>query len=90
MTPAARKPAVPYLRAEWRMTERRASGLLGVCRMTVRYEPRRQDDTAIRVRLRELAAVRRRWGYRRLHVLLLREGILVNHKRVYRIYGKKD
>lgn len=71
------------------MTERRACGLIDVCRMTVRYEPRRPDDTAIRVRLRELAAVRRRWGYRRLGVLLRREGLLVNHKRVYRIYREE-
>jgi putative transposase len=89
VTPAARKPVVPYLREEWRMTERRACGLLSVCRMTVRYEPRRPDDTVIRVRLRELAAVRRRWGYRRLGVLLRREGLLVNHKRVYRIYREE-
>ena len=89
MTPAARKPVVPYLRAEWQLTERRACGLLSVCRMTVRYESRRRDDTAIRRRLRELAAVRRRWGYRRLHVLLCREGIQVNHKRVYRIYREE-
>ena len=89
MTLAARKPVVPYLRAEWRITERRACGLLSVCRMTVRYESRRQDDTAIRVRLRELAAMRRRWGYRRMHVLLRREGTQVNHKRVYRIYREE-
>ena len=89
MTPAVRKPVVQHLRAEWRMTERRAGGLLSVCRMTVRYESRRQDDTEIRVRLRQLAAERRRWGYRRLHVLLLREGMLVNHKRVYRIYRQE-
>ena len=89
MTPAARKPVVPYLRAEWQLTERRACGLLSVCRMTVRYESRRRDDTAIRRRLRELAAVRRRWGYRRLHVLLCREGMQVNHKRVYRIYREE-
>jgi len=89
VTPAARKPVVPYLRAEWQLTERRACGLLSVCRMTVRYESRRRDDTAIRRRLRELAAVRRRWGYRRLHVLLCREGMQVNHKRVYRIYREE-
>jgi putative transposase len=89
VTPAARKPVVQHLRAEWLMTERRACGLLSVCRMTMRYEPRQQDDTALRVRLRELAAVRRRWGYRRLHVLLRREGMLVNHKRVYRIYREE-
>jgi putative transposase len=71
------------------MTERRACGLIEVCRMTVRYEPRRPDDAVLRVRLRELAAVRRRWGYRRLGVLLRREGLLVNHKRVYRIYREE-
>jgi putative transposase len=89
VTPAARKPVVPYLRAEWQLTERRACGLLSVCRMTVRYESRRPDDAAIRARLRELAAERRRWGYRRLHVLLCREGMQVNHKRVYRIYREE-
>jgi putative transposase len=42
------------------------------------------------MRLRELATVRVRFGYRRLHVLLQREGWVVNHKRVYRIYGEEN
>jgi putative transposase len=59
---------------------------LGVNRSGVRYRRRRADDAALRERLRELAAQRRRFGYRRLCLLLRREGRLVNHKRVYRLY----
>jgi putative transposase len=88
VTPAARKPVVEHLREEWRLSERRACGLVEVSRMTVRYTTRR-DDTALRARLRELAAARRRWGYRKLHVLLRREGMHVNHKRVERIYREE-
>ena len=55
-----------------------------------RYRPRErrfaEANDRLRVRLRELAEDRRRWGYRRLHVLLRREGWAVNSKRVYRIY----
>jgi len=50
------------------------------------YQRGGQDDASLRARLKELAAVRRRFGYRRLHVLLRREGWNVNHKRVYSIY----
>lgn len=88
MTPAARKPVVQHLREEWQLSERRACGLVDVSRMAMRYTSRR-DDGAIRARLRELAALRRRWGYRKLHVLLLREGVMVNHKRVERIYREE-
>lgn len=88
MTPAARKPVVQHLREEWQLSERRACGLVCVSRMAMRYVSRR-DDTMIRARLRELAAQRRRWGYRKLHVLLRREGVVVNHKRVERIYREE-
>ena len=70
------------------MSERRACGLVNVSRMTMRYASRR-DDTMLRARLRELAAHRRRWGYRKLRILLLREGMVVNHKRVYRVYREE-
>ena len=88
MTPAARKPVVQHLHEEWQLSERRACGLADVSRMAMRYTSRR-DDTMIRTRLRELAAQRRRWGYRKLHVLLRREGVVVNHKRVERIYREE-
>jgi putative transposase len=80
---------VRYLEAEWHLSERRACGLAVVCRATVRYQTRRSDDESVRLRLRELAALRRRFGYRRLGVLLRREGVVVNHKRVYRLYREE-
>jgi putative transposase len=55
-------------------------------RSSCRYQERGRDDPALRERLRELAGERRRFGYRRLTVLLRREGRVVNPKRVYRIY----
>jgi putative transposase len=68
------------------MSERRACQVIGCCRMTMRYEAIRQDDPVLRERLKELARVRRRFGYRRLHVFLHREGHEVNHKRLFRIH----
>jgi putative transposase len=57
--------------------------------MTVRYRSRRGDDAELRARLRALAHVRRRFGYRRLLVLLRREGFMVNHKRLFRLYREE-
>jgi putative transposase len=68
------------------MSERRACTVIGCVRMTVRYHSRRPDDAGLRQRLRALAHERRRFGYRRLHILLRREGFLVNHKRLFRTY----
>jgi len=87
--PAERRPVVHYLRAEWCLAERRACGLASLGRSTVRYMPRRSGDQELRERLRELAGERRRFGYRRLHVMLKREGQMVNHKRVYRLYREE-
>jgi len=55
----------------------------------MRYCSRRPDDGALRARLRELAASRRRFGYRRLHVLLGREGAHMNHKKLRRLYAEE-
>ena len=55
----------------------------------MRYQGHGRDDTAVRARLRELAGTKRRYGYRRLHVLLRREGVQVNHKCVERIYREE-
>ena len=71
-------------------SERHACGQLEVLRAMVRYRPREsrfaEANERLRARLRQLAEERRRWGYRRLHILLEREGWQVNSKRVYRIY----
>ena len=70
-------------------SQRRACALVGMDPKTYRYESRRPDDAGIRKRLRELAEQRRRFGYRRLHILLAREGIRLNHKKLYRIYREE-
>ena len=67
-------------------SQRRACALGGVAPKVYRYLSRRGDDGALRARLRSLAAERRRFGYRRLHILLKREGVCVNHKKLFRIY----
>ena len=73
------------------MTERsfgvtRACGLLGISRSLYRYRSRRPDSGPLRMRIEEIAAVKRRYGYRRVSVRLQREGWQVNRKRVYRLY----
>ncbi len=75
--------------AEKCYSQRRACALIGMAPKTYRYEARRADDAALRARLKELAAERRRFGYRRLKLLLEREGFVVNHKKVYRIYREE-
>ena len=62
---------------------------MGIRRSSARYQARRSGDQELRERLRELAGERRRFGYRRLHVWLRREGEQVNHKRVYRLYREE-
>ena len=82
----AQRTAVRAIQAKFRLSERRACGLVGLGRSTCRYETRRAEWPALRERLHALAAERRRFGYRRLYILLRREGYRVNLKRVYRLY----
>jgi putative transposase len=89
VTPAAKREAVAHLRSAFDMSERRACRITGCVRMTVRYRSRRLDDRDLRLRLRALAHERRRFGYRRLLVLLRREGFKVNHKRLFRLYREE-
>ena len=86
MKAAQQRAAVQFFRVGFRVSERRACRVAGVARSTCRYRSQARDQSALRVRLRDLAAARVRYGYRRLHVLLQREGWRVNHKRVYRLY----
>jgi putative transposase len=68
------------------LSGRRAAGLMKITRKTLVYRSRRPPQDALRMRLRELAASRVRFGYRRLTVILRREGWRVNPKRIYRLY----
>jgi putative transposase len=85
----AQRTAVRAIQAKFQLSQRRACALVGLGRSTCRYRPRRQDWSALRDRLRALAGERRRFGYRRLYVLLRREGFLVNRKRIYRLYTQE-
>src|SRR5690606_41509422 len=75
------------------MTERgmgitRACGLVGISRSLFAYESKRTGDVALIERMKEMAALKRRYGYRRIHILLRREGWQMNHKRVWRLYSQ--
>lgn len=90
MTPADRRRAVQHLQERFAVSQRRAAQLVGIARTSVRYQRKHHDDESVLDRLRTLAAERPRFGYRRLHVLLRREGQRINHKRVYRLYQAAD
>lgn len=75
--------------ATWAFSERRTCRLLGVHRSVARYQRQAVEPAGLRERLCALAAERRRFGYRRLHLLLRREQFHVNRKRVYRLYREE-
>jgi putative transposase len=85
----ARKAAVARLVEQRGLSQVRACRLVGLNRSSMNYRPRRPDDSLLRQRLRELAAERRRFGYRRLGWLLEREGHVMNRKKLYRLYREE-
>ena len=89
VTPSRRRRVVEHLRAAYQVSERRACQVTGFHRSSQRYQTRRDPQLELRMRLKELAAARVRYGYRRLHVLLRREGWPVNAKRVHRLYREE-
>src|SRR5208283_604541 len=78
------------LQDSFRISERRACAVLIFRRSSNRYHGSADGQAELRMRIREIATVRVRYGYRRIHVLLLRKGWKVNQKRVYRIYCEED
>lgn len=89
MRPAAKREAVALLGTMFEMSERRACTVIAADRKMVRYRSRRPADTELRSRLRELANQRRRFGYRRLFILLRREGEPSGINRIYRLYREE-
>ncbi len=89
VTPAQRREAVAHLETAHEMSERRACRIIGVDRTQVRYQRGSRTMRDLRARIKALAHERRRFGYRRLHILLRREGRLVNRKRVQRLYQEE-
>ncbi|MQB26433.1 IS3 family transposase [Agrobacterium radiobacter] len=87
--PAAKREAVAHLKAVMGLSERRACQIISADRKMVRYRSRRPSEAELRTRLRDLANERRRFGYRRLFVLLRREGEPSGVNRVYRLYREE-
>ena len=87
--PGAKREAVAHLRKVLEMSERRACSIVAADRKMIRYRLRRPPDTELRARLRALANERRRFGYRRLFILLRREGEPSGINRIYRLYREE-
>ena len=87
--PAAKREAVAHLRNVVQMSERRACILVSADRKMIRYRSRRPPDVELRTRLRDLANRRRRFGYRRLFILLREQGEPSGINRIYRLYREE-
>jgi len=89
MKPARKREMVDHVRAAWRVSIRRACRAVPVDRSTYHYRSKRAGQAPLRRRIKEIAETRVRYGYRRIHVLLRREGWPVNVKRVCRLYREQ-
>jgi putative transposase len=89
MKPSRRRPVVGYLCGVYRVSQRHACRVARVAPSTLRYKSIREPRTALRLRIREIAQVRVRYGYRKIRVLLNREGWQVGKKLVYRLYQEE-
>jgi len=87
--PGVQREAIAHLSAAMGLSERRACRIIDADRTSVRYRRRRPDDGVLRSRLRALARERRRFGYRRLFILLRREGEASGRNRIYRLYREE-
>jgi len=89
VTPAGKRDVITHLKQVFEVSERRACRSLNIDRSLVRYQSVRPMDEHIRERLRALSVERKRFGYRRLHILLTREGFHLNHKKLRRLYKEE-
>ena len=89
VAPGVRREAVAHVVATHGVSQRRACQALAVDRSSVRYRSVRPDDAAARAAMKAVAAERRRFGYRRLHIMLGRQGIVMNLKKLRRLYREE-
>jgi putative transposase len=89
VTPDAKRKAVAHACEAHGVSQRRASKALNVDRTSVRYGSIRSDDDALREAMKAVATQRRRFGYRRIHVMLERQGITMNKKKLRRLYREE-
>ncbi len=89
VTPVEKRKAVGHLCEEHGVSQRRACDVLDVDRSSVRYRSTRPDDADLRKAMKEIAAERRRFGYRRIHIMLERQGVRMNQKKLRRLYREE-
>lgn len=89
MKPSRRRPVVSYLRGVYQVSQGRACRVARIPVSTFRYQSTQEPRTALRLRIREIAQARIRYGYRKIRVLLKREGWNVGKKLVYRLYREE-
>jgi len=89
VTPDAKRKAVAHLMEVHQVSQRRACAALQVDRSSVRYRSKRPGDGELRDAIKRVSKERRRFGYRRIHVMVEREGYMVNHKKLRRIYREE-
>ncbi len=86
LRPARQRELVDKLRGEWKLSNRRACSTLRIDRALYVYKSKRGDQADLKQRIKSICETRVRYGYRRVHVLLRRDGSMVNAKRIYRLY----
>lgn len=89
VSPANKKAVVTHIKSTFDLSERRSCELVGLSRSGYRYVARPRDDSVLRSRLLELASRYPRYGFPLLHNLLKHEGLVINHKRTYRLYREE-
>jgi putative transposase len=89
LKPEAKRLAVSHIRESLCLSERKSCRLVDISVSEYHYQPKMDDDDVLRHRLRELAGQRKRFGSPRLHIMLRREKLVVNHKRTERIYREE-
>jgi len=87
--PEAKRLAASHIKESLGLSERKACLLVDISTSVYHYQPKRKSDGIVRQRLRELAEERKRFGSPRLHILLKREGLVINHKRTERLYREE-
>ncbi|RTL87328.1 IS3 family transposase [Ancylobacter aquaticus] len=86
LRPARKRELVDKVRSDWKVSARRACAALRIDRALYVYKSKRGTQAELKQRIKEICETRVRYGYRRVHVLLRRDGWAVNPKRIYRLY----
>lgn len=90
MRPARKRKLVDTVKADWKVSIRRACAVLRIDRSLYVYKSRRGEQAELKLKIKDICQTRVRYGYRRVHVLIRRDGWAVNPKRIYRLYKEMD